>query len=98
MHITCGPVSVQEHPSQLHQIIEAMVRIALVAVSCFVATVTAARPLLPFGVTLPPRGGAGAVADFAGMCEAVKSSIVEKAGQSVSLVQWLHTLHWCILC
>ena len=68
-----------------------MVRLDLVALCCLAASVSAARSLSPFGVTLPPRGGAGAVSDFAGLCEAVKSSIVEKAGQSVSLLIWMHT-------
>mmetsp|Transcript_4923 Transcript_4923/g.9560 ORF Transcript_4923/g.9560 Transcript_4923/m.9560 type:complete len:94 (+) Transcript_4923:494-775(+) len=70
-----------------------MVRLDVVALCCLAASVSAARSLSPFGVTLPPRGGAGAVSDFAGLCEAVKSSIVERTGQSVSLESfiWVHT-------
>ena len=64
-----------------------MARLILVALSCCLvaSSISAARPPSPFGLTLPPRGGAGALSDFAGLCEAVKSTIVEKAGQSVSL-------------
>jgi len=55
-------------------------RLALITIACLAASVSAARPLSPFGV---PRGGS-AVSDYAGLCETVKGSIVEKAGQSVS--------------
>ena len=55
-------------------------RLALVTIACLAASASAARPLSPFGL---PRGGS-AVSDYAGLCEAVKGNIVEKAGQSVS--------------
>lgn len=55
-------------------------RLALITIACLAAFASAARPLAPFGV---PRGGS-VVSDYAGLCEAVKGNIVEKAGQSVS--------------
>ena len=58
----------------------ANMRLALITIACLAVSASAARLPSPFGV---PRGGS-AVSDYAGLCEAVKGTIVEKAGQSVS--------------
>lgn len=74
------------HPSLL-TLDRVKMRLALVTIACLAASASAARPVSPFGV---PRGGS-AVSDYAGLCEAVKGNIVEKAGQSVSnlLLRWI---------
>ena len=67
-------------------------RLALITIACLAASASAVRPLSPFGV---PRGGS-AVSDYAGLCEAVKGNIVEKAGQSVSNLVLRGPLKACV--
>ena len=60
-------------------------RLVLITIACLAVSASAARLPSPFGV---PRGGS-AVSDYAGLCEAVKGTIIEKAGQSVSGLSFL---------